>query len=170
MIIKFKDAQHKEFFLRMQEALEVWDVNHRALFYCLGISNDCRRHIDDLVAWDKEARIKYDTAFSNGWLTSGSTRCVRLAYNLFNGFSDEFTTPEDLFADSDAAYYLEAVKVRYPEFLDRKDAYQVIDEKGCVLRDNVCSLVVAESYAKACEEEYGGTYTIKVQEPITLDV
>ena len=127
-------------------------------------------HINDLVAWNKEAYIKSDTAFSNGWMTSGSARCVRFAYNLFNGFTDEFTTPNDLFADSDATYYREALKVRYPDFLEEKDTYQIIDEKGHALKERIYPLMIAESYVKAFEEKYGGTYTVKVQEPIMMDV
>ena len=76
----------------------------------------------------------------------------------------------DLFADSDATYYREALKVRYPDFLEEKDTYQIIDEKGHALKESIYPLMIAESYVKAFEEKYGGTYTVKVQEPIMMDV
>ena len=171
MKIKFKDAGHKEFFLSVQESCREWDTYHKALFYCLGISPDCRKHVHDIFNFSRsDYGIKPDTVFDNAWLTSSSRRCIQLGYNLFNGFCDDETSPYSLFADSDAVFYQEAVKVRYPEYLEEKEHYCITDEKGHILAENVFPKMIAESYVRIYEREYGGTYEIKPQEPLFLDL
>lgn len=55
-----------------------------------------------------------------GWQTSGTVRVCQLAFNLWNGYSgerqgDEFT-PNDLFCCEFAPYFMEGIKIRYPEY------------------------------------------------------
>ena len=63
---------------------------------------------------------------NKGWQTSGSTCLTRLAFNLCNGWnSDGYATPYDLFGTSDAAFMLEAVRLRYPEYCREPQAPSV---------------------------------------------
>ena len=170
MIINFKDAGHKEFFLSMKELCREWDSYHMALFYALGICEDCRTHIKDIFDFSKKNYgIKPDTVFNKAWQTSGSLECIRLGYNLFNGYEDDYTSPYMLFSSSYACYMLEAIKLRYPDTF-KVERYIIADENGNVMAENVYPLFIAESYVSIYEREYGGTYTIKPQKPITLDI
>ena len=55
-----------------------------------------------------------------GWQTSGTVRVCRLAFNLWNGYTDpdhsNAYSPEDLFCCEFAPYFMEGVKIRYPEY------------------------------------------------------
>ncbi|MFR8871980.1 MAG: DUF6075 family protein, partial [Oscillospiraceae bacterium] len=55
-----------------------------------------------------------------GWQTSGTVRVCRLAFNLWNGYTDpehsNAYSPEDLFCCEFAPYFMEGVEIRYPEY------------------------------------------------------
>ena len=57
------------------------DVYHKALIYCLGISEDTRVNIESYLRF--ENRICKDRMSQEGWQTSGSVRIVRMAFNLY---------------------------------------------------------------------------------------
>lgn len=127
---KFANIQHKDFFLKCMDDYCVNDVYHKALFYCLGISQDTRNHLSQIYN-AKSGCIKPECLFE-GWITSGSARVIRLAFNLFcNGtpsvnedimtHEDQLMessryTVEDIFCCSYAPYFWEAIKIRYPEY------------------------------------------------------
>ena len=67
-------------------------------------------------------------ALSKGWQTSGSMALTRLAFNLWNGFDDNYCTPTDLFNHAYAPYLFQAVQLRYPEHFRGKDA-PIFDER-----------------------------------------
>ena len=105
------------------------DTYHQALIYCLGISDDTRKHIDRI--YDFESGCVKPECLQEGWQTSGSLRIVRMAFNLYcngspsvsmmNTEEDRLTeceryTTEDLFCCSYAKYFWEAIKIRYPEY------------------------------------------------------
>ena len=129
MEIKFKDEIHKTFFERCLKKASVskGDTYTRAFFYTLGILPETRAHIESF--WDfKENCIKLE-GMNGPWQTSGSLNISRLAFNLYNGFrfvgdtwdtlssdTNGYFTPYELFANSEAFYMLEAIKVRYPEY------------------------------------------------------
>ena len=54
------------------------------------------------------------------WQTSGTVKVCHLAFNLWNGYAEEgrerFFTPEELFCCEFAPYFMEGIKVRYPEY------------------------------------------------------
>ena len=84
MEIMFATEKHKEFFVSMITKVNTWDRYHMALFYTLGISPDCREHIEDLFTFSGENYgIKPETALLCDWQTDGSRTCTRLGYNLF---------------------------------------------------------------------------------------
>ena len=55
-----------------------------------------------------------------GWQTSGTVKVCHLAFNLWNGYTEEgrerYFTPEELFCCEFAPYFMEGIKVRYPEY------------------------------------------------------
>ena len=52
--------------------------------------------------------------------TSGTVKVCHLAFNLWNGFTEEgrenLYTPEELFCCGYAPYFMEGIKLRYPEY------------------------------------------------------
>ena len=64
------------------------DVYHKALVYCLGISDDTRRNIYSIyyfktgcVKTEFKGNLRF--ALHEGWQTSGSVKVVRMAYNFY---------------------------------------------------------------------------------------
>lgn len=173
MKIRFKDTKHKEFFLSMQDKCREWDVFHKALMYTLGISESCRDHISDLFCFDQSSEyygIKYETAFAHGWQTSSSAVCVRLAFNLFNGFNDSETDPVNIFDSDNFIYFVEAIKIRHPRSLIT-ESYCVKDKNGTILSENVSSdYKIAESYAKILEKKIGCECIVAPQEEILMEI
>ena len=107
MSIKFKNSEHEKFYEQCLARTGSLDPYHKAFFYTMGISGDTRHHIEDVIRPE---------GLNKGWQTSGSSCLTRLAFNLWNGWNaDGCATPYDLFSSSDAAYMLEAVRLRYPE-------------------------------------------------------
>ena len=123
MTYKFKDAEHKGFFLEwVQKTDSANDPYRKALFYALGLTEETRRNIDSLYNL-KERCIEFDGLHS-GFQTGTSIRVCRLAFNLYNGLHGEQEesesavdyTPYGLFDCSLINYMLEAVKIRYEEY------------------------------------------------------
>lgn len=118
MQIKFESKQHRNFFMEKMQACKNQDSYHQAIFYALGINQDCRDHFQDVFDM-KHDRIKPD-GLNMGWQTSGSVATTLLAFNLWNGFtieSDEkASTPYELFSCGHAPYFFEAIKLRYPDY------------------------------------------------------
>ena len=127
--IRFKSREHEEFFWEYLQRCRWMDTYHQALIYCLGISDDTRKHIDRI--YDFESGCVKPECLQEGWQTSGSLRIVRMAFNLYcngspsvsmmNTEEDRLTeceryTTEDLFCCSYAKYFGEAIKIRYPEY------------------------------------------------------
>lgn len=163
MKVKFIDAAHKEFFQSIQREAKVWDSYHKALFYVLGICPDCRKHIKDLFNFNRKSEyygIKHTTAFQHGWHTSGSMACVRMAFNLWNGYQDDRTSPYDIFCCEYAPFFYEGVRLRYPDQC-KEERYQVVDENGNVLQEDISCMMTAESYVYLFERECKGNYRIE---------
>ena len=127
--IIFNGKEHEKFFYWMLAKCDNFDVYHQALAYCLGISEDVRCNIN--LIYDFKTGCVKPECLHHGWITSGSARVVRMAFNLYcNGTpsvddmktSDEKLrecasyTAEDLFCCSYAAFFWEAIKLRYPEY------------------------------------------------------
>ncbi|MCM1184786.1 MAG: DUF6075 family protein [Roseburia sp.] len=127
--ITFKNDTHKKFFLKYLPECRCGDVYHAALVYCLGIDADTRRNIKAIYDF-KTGYIKTE-CLHEGWITSGSAKAIRMAFNLYNNgtpsvydYDDaeeqltecKLYTVEDLFCCGYAKYFWQAVKVRYPEY------------------------------------------------------
>ncbi|PYG88469.1 hypothetical protein LY28_01318 [Ruminiclostridium sufflavum DSM 19573] len=126
MLLKFKDIIHKDFFESMVKKTNCKNDPYRAaLFYTLGLTAETRCNINLLYNF-KENCIEFD-GLNAGWQTGTTIRLCRLAFNLYNGFTDEqgdgkenkegrFYSPYWLFDCSLIDYMLEAIKIRYAEY------------------------------------------------------
>lgn len=114
--MKYINQEHKKFYQRTIKSVGVNDTYHQALFYTLGIDKDCRSHIHDLYDF-QNYRVKLN-AINQPWQTTGSMQCTLLAYNLYNGYvykkDYQESTPYDLFSSEYGFYFIESVKLRYP--------------------------------------------------------
>lgn len=118
MRITFRSQEHYNFYNDMLKQSPKKDSYHQGLFYTLGINDDCRNHINDL--YDKNSdRIIID-GLDKEWQTSGSRDVTLFAFNLWNNFiledNSKETTPYNLFASENAPYFIEALKVKYPDY------------------------------------------------------
>lgn len=125
----FNGEEHRSFFLASLPRCRYADAYHAALVYCLGIDQDTRKYIDSI--YDFKTGCVKPECLREGWITSGSSKIIRMAYNLYcNGTpsvnDDDDTeqrlqecrlyTVEDLFCCGYAKYFWQAIKVRYPEY------------------------------------------------------
>ena len=87
-IIFISDAHEKFYYEKLKE-VRYQDVYHKALVYCLGISDDTRRNIKSIYNF-KIGCVKTE-CLHEGWQTSGSLKVVRMAFNLYcNGTPSVF--------------------------------------------------------------------------------
>lgn len=127
--IVFISKAHEKFYYEKLKQVRYQDVYHKALCYCLGISDDTRRNVDRIYDF-KSGMVKLE-CLHDGWQTSGSVRVVRMAFNLYcNGtpslYEYEDTeeqvkecgrySAEELFCCSYAPFFWQAVQIRYPEY------------------------------------------------------
>lgn len=127
--VTFKNDKHEKFYLEYLPKCRYQDVYHKALVYCLGISDDTRKCINQIYDF-KTGCVKTE-CLNEGWITSGSAKVIRMAFNLYNNGTpsvydydnaDEQLsecrcyTVEDLFCCGYARYFWEAIKIRYPEY------------------------------------------------------
>lgn len=116
--IRFKDEDHERFYYQMLAERQCSDSYHRALFYTLGISRESRSHVRDLFDFSNGG-IK-SKGLSASWQTGSSIRVCRLAFNLWNGWTEvgneRNSTPNELFDCSYAPYFFEAIRLRYPDY------------------------------------------------------
>lgn len=123
MKIRFIDREHKAFFMRMMEQSKSQDCYHQALFYVLGMNPDTRANIHSLFDFREDGILPEH--FHAAWQTGGSYRVTRLAYNLWNGWTEpgheKYSTPYEMFDCGYTPYFFEAVKLRYPEYCIEAD-------------------------------------------------
>ncbi|MEY8483694.1 DUF6075 family protein [Lachnospiraceae bacterium 48-21] len=116
--IRFRNAAHREFFVEMMGKSKVNDCYHRAFFYVMGIASETRQNINAMFDF-KHDWIEPD-GMHGGWQTSGTVKVCHLAFNLWNGYTEEGRerdfTPEELFCCEFAPYFMEGIKIRYPEY------------------------------------------------------
>ena len=94
-IIFISDAHEKFYYEKLNE-VRYKDVYHKALCYCLGISEDTRRNINRIYNF-KTGCVKTE-CLQEGWQTSGSVKVIRMAFNLYcNGTPsvDDYSDAEE---------------------------------------------------------------------------
>lgn len=128
--IIFTDEAHKKFYYEKLNEVRHPDVYHKALCYCLGISDITRNHIYRI--YDFRTGYVLTECLHENWQTSGSLKIIRMAFNLYcNGTPSIFDyedveeqldeccryTVEDLFCCDYAPYFWQAIQIRYPEYI-----------------------------------------------------
>lgn len=118
MRIQFASKAHRDFYYDMMAQCRRQDCYHQAFFYVMGIAPETRANIRQMFDFKTDC-IEPD-GMCGGWQTSGTVRVCQLAFNLWNGYSedrkgDEYT-PYDLFCCEFATYFMEGIKLRYPEY------------------------------------------------------
>lgn len=131
--IIFSSEKHQNFYEKFLPQCRHQDVYHKALIYGLGISEDTRNHFHNI--YDIKSGCVNPECLLEGWITSGSAKIVRMAFNLYcNGTPstdmyrdseeqmDEMRlyTVEDIFCCGYAPYFWQAVQIRYPEYCYKK--------------------------------------------------
>ena len=127
--IIFISEAHEKFYYEKLKAVRYQDVYHKALIYCLGISDDTRRNVDNIYDF-KTGCVKTE-CLHEGWQTSGSAKVVRMAFNLYcNGTPSVLAyedaeeqvnecrqySAEELFCCAYAPDIWQAIQIRYPEY------------------------------------------------------
>jgi len=135
----FRNDAHRAFYEQRIEELQVHsgrkaDCYLQALVYTLGICDDTRKRFDDM--YDKAERSIIPGTIYAAWQTDGSRKTTRLAFNLFTGRTPTALTYDeasnkvtedfdecrkysvsDIFCCGFAPYFVEAIKIRYPEYM-----------------------------------------------------
>lgn len=121
--IRFASKEHEVFYYNMLQAARGNDVFRKAFFYTMGISAETRKHIASL--FDFEEGVIKPEGLSDPWQTGSTKRLCRLAFNLWNGWTEEgneeYSSPYYLFNCSFAPYFFEATKLLYPGYCKRVD-------------------------------------------------
>ena len=116
--IRFSSREHRAFYAEMLIKTHNDDSYHRAFFYAMGICEETRRNIHTLFDF-KNGGIDPD-GLSAPWQTGSTRRLCRLAFNLWNGWTEEgkeqYSSPYELFDCGFAPYFFEAIRLRYPEY------------------------------------------------------
>jgi len=114
----FKDKAHEDFYMSAGKMFKNFDCWHQAFFYVAGLNGDTRKHIRDIFNFD-ESCINPD-GLNKPWQTGGSEKVSLMAFNLWNGYAEPDreieSTPYELFCTMDSAYFMEGIKLRYPEY------------------------------------------------------
>ena len=116
--IKFESKEHENFFYTMLSKAGRMDSYHQAFFYVMGISEETRMNIGRMFDFKNDCIVP--EGMYGGWQTSGTVKVCHLAFNLWNGFTEEgkenLFTPDELFCCGYAPYFMEGIKLRYPEY------------------------------------------------------
>lgn len=136
--ILFKDEEHKEFYGKKikeyTEQVGLPDTYVKPLFYLLSLTGDTRCNFDNL--YNMQSNSIKPEGLRGGWMTGTTKKICLLAYNLFNGrtqdgrtkVTDELT-PYNLFATDCAQYFVQAIALRYPSYFAKKEEEAWISRK-----------------------------------------
>ncbi len=118
MEIQFSSMAHRDFYLENMMKCRNRDCYHQAFFYVMGIAAETRKNIGQMFDFKEDCIIP--EGMYGGWQTSGTVKVCYLAFNLWNNYVEEGHekrfTPEDLFCCGFAPYFMEGLKLRYPEY------------------------------------------------------
>ena len=128
--INFISEAHEKFYYEKLKEVRYQDVYHKALCYCLGISDDTRRNVDSIYDF-KTGCVKTE-CLHEGWQTSGSMKVVRMAFNLYcNGTPsvDDYTKTEEQTNITELMLndFIEKVVIHEAEGGRTKDRIQQVD-------------------------------------------
>lgn len=112
----FKDKEHENMYTELLNKCNRADEEVKSVMYLLALT--CNMSRAEQMFDFKEMCIRPDN-FEQPWQTSSSTRAIRLAFVLWNGFpsekEQEFNNIYNIFGYSSwDKYFIEAIKLRYP--------------------------------------------------------
>ena len=125
----FYDERHETSYNDICNRMKYLDCCHRSLAYLLALDVVLREHIEAVYDFQEDG-IKRD-GLLKAWQTSTSAKVTRLAFNLWNSCCSDGTgdvspdgydlpqaefLPNEIFCDSLAEYFFEAIKLRYPQY------------------------------------------------------
>ena len=128
--ILFRDDMHEELYTNWCEELHIKeDPEYLAALYLLAMDEVVRNHAREV--FDFENLCIIPDSINRDWQTGTSSKTTRLIFNLYNYSIHEDTssegepvegsgysyTPAVIFASSYASYYVQALKLRYPDYL-----------------------------------------------------
>lgn len=117
MNINFLDDRHEILYNTLCGRMKSQDCYHLAMAYLLTLDSELRKHYLDVFDFENDGIIP--EALEQGWQTSTSAKTTRLAFNLWNGYCyesgvpDKSYTPEEIFCSEYAAFYWQAIKIRF---------------------------------------------------------
>ena len=131
--LKWADEEHEYYYSLFCSRMEYLDEYHRAVAYLLALDENIRNHVSDVFDFDRDVIILEGIDMS--WQTGTSKKVTRLAFNLWDGccsdgekyISEEgyelelpsaYYTPSSIFCCNYAPYFWEAIKLRYPCYID----------------------------------------------------
>ena len=129
--IKFRDEEHERNYNFILDMMPYSDIERKALAYLFALDTVCFEHIRDLYDFSDNCILL--SGLDKGWQTGTSGRTTRLAFNLYNGYCSDGETyigsggtegslpsacysPAYLFCCEYAKHYVEALKIRFPEW------------------------------------------------------
>lgn len=131
----FVDREHYDFFIKKSVQLNA-DVYLKALIYAVGINDDTRQRWSSF--YDEVKREIKPEVIGKAWQTSTTRRITRLAFQLFtDGTPTAFNytveddreieiqqySVSDIFCCEYAPFFVEAIKLRYPEYFTPRRVY-----------------------------------------------
>ena len=129
--IKFRDEEHEKNYNFILDMMPYSDIERKALAYLFALDTVCFDHIRDLYDFSDNCILL--NGLDKGWQTGTSKRTTRLAFNLYNSHCSDgetyigsdgieeslpsaYYSPAYLFCCEYAKYYVEALKIRFPEW------------------------------------------------------
>ncbi len=85
--IQFRNKAHRDFVFENLEKCRHNDCYHQAFFYVMGISEETRMNIGKMFDFKNDCIVP--EGMYGGWQTSGTVKVCHLAFNLWNGFTEE---------------------------------------------------------------------------------
>lgn len=126
--ILFYNEEHENYFYKFVKMFgDKLDEYRITVAYLLSLDKVCRKHYEDIFDFEEQV-IKPD-GLRCAWQTGTSTRTTRLLFNLWNGYQSEGEpleeekpstnyTPEKIFSCGYAPYYWQAIKLRFPLYVE----------------------------------------------------
>ena len=127
--MKFYDDRHETAYNNICSRMKYLDCYHRSLAYLLALDTVLREHTEAVYDFQEDV-IKIE-GLNEGFQTGSSMKTTRLAFNLWNGCTDDgeeyidkdgykvplpsrYYSPEQIFCCAEyAPYYWQAIKIRF---------------------------------------------------------
>ena len=127
--MEFIDDEHEKFWEEKNLVMQKYgktDVYYKSIVYTLGICETTRSNFDKIFSIEN-GEINIDS-INSAFQTGTSEKVTRMAFSLWNrcnydsekdrqkGKISEYYNPSEIFCCSYAPYFVEALKIRYPEY------------------------------------------------------